>query len=53
MISNYVCCCDCEHQKVCHIYDAHGGCKNGKVKEIFVSISLNNRNEENAKLNDN
>ena len=53
MINNFVCCCDCEYQEICNNYDAYGGCKNGKVKEIFVSISLNNRYEDIAKLNDN
>ena len=53
MITNFVCCCDCEYAEVCHNCDAYGGCEDGKVKEIFVSISLNNINEEIAKLNDN
>ena len=46
-------CCDCDYVEVYLNQNPYGDCKNGKIKEIFVSISLNNKNEEIAKLIDN
>ena len=53
MIDNFVCCCDCEYAEICFNHDAYSGCKDGKIKNINVSISLNNQNKQDAKLNDN
>ena len=53
MIDNFVCCCDCDYVEICLNQDPYGGCKDGKVKDSFVSISLTNKNEKIAKLGDN
>lgn len=48
MISNFICCCDCEYQEICHNFDAFFGCPEGVAKSL--NEKLENDKIENVSL---
>ena len=60
MISNFVCCCDCEYQDFCHHFDAFFGCIEGKPRNendwpmlcVDEEYTHNMNNDEGNKIDD-